>query len=48
MSYLVIKKPENKFIVRKGEDHPSAIAGGFLTREDAIAFGEATGRELAD
>ena len=48
MGYLVIKQADNKFIVRKGEDHPRAIAGGFLTKEEAIAYGEDTGRILAD
>lgn len=45
MGYLVIKKPGNKFIVRKGEDHPNAMAGGFRTREEAVAYGEAAGRQ---
>lgn len=45
MGHLVIKKPENKFVVRKGDDHPQAMAGGFLTREEAAAFGEAAGRQ---
>lgn len=44
MSYIVVKRPDNKFKVYRAEDHPQAIAGGFRTREDAINYGIASGR----
>lgn len=47
MSYIIVAKPDNQFKVYRADDHPNAIAGGFLTKEDAIAYAKETGRTEA-
>lgn len=48
MSYIVVAMPNNQYKVYKAEDHPRAIAGGFLTKEAAIAYAVAAGRTAAE
>ena len=48
MSYIVLPKPNKQFKVYRADDHPQAIAGGFLTRREAVEWAIASGRTEAE